>query len=178
MPVRSGMGGGVGPTGGCGANREESQGGAAEGPPQSLDAIHREDGRLGERGLPATRGEPGQQLGRTRDRDFAGGTGRAGYLSAGRSVTDRFISESSAAAATGVTTAAASTKSGFPSAVRDQSLLPSGPDACQVRAPSLRVHRTLGPALGHGREHRAEEKACQDNILGGQTMSRREVNIH
>jgi hypothetical protein len=40
------------------------------------------------------------------------------------------------------------------------------------------VNNALGPALVHGCEHRAEEKACQDNILGGHIMSRREANVH
>jgi hypothetical protein len=77
------------------------QGGHAKGEPQgdhdSSSMSRSGNGRLGERHLPATKGNPGQQLGRTRDRDFAGGTGRAGCLTAGWSVTGRFISESSAA---------------------------------------------------------------------------------
>jgi hypothetical protein len=88
-------------------------------------------------------------------------------VSAGRSVAGRFISRSSPAAATGVTAGAAGTERGAQSMVREQSLLPSGGGHGHVPVPSLRVHSTLGPAPVHGREHRVEEKACQDNILGG-----------
>jgi hypothetical protein len=119
-PVISGTVGVEGQQGGA------SQGYAAEGPRQFLGEIRRGDGWLGEKLLPATRGAPGQQLGRTRNRDFAGGTGRAGCLNAGRSVAGRFISGSSPAAATGVTTVAANTYSGVQSVVREQSLLSSG----------------------------------------------------
>jgi hypothetical protein len=91
----------------CRANRGVGPtGGQAKGAPRrdhdspSMRSTGKSDG-WGRGGLPATKGDPGQQLGRTRDRDFAGSTGRAGCVSAGRSAAGRFISRSSTSAATG-----------------------------------------------------------------------------
>ena len=116
----------MGPIGGCGAN-----GGKAKGvPPRDHDSpLMRSTGKTDGwgRGASPPTGGARSAVGPDQGSGFRRGHREGGILERGRSVTDRFISESSAAAATGVTTAAASTKSGFPSAVRDQLLLSSGP---------------------------------------------------